>query len=328
MSASDTLVSGNSTRKARLPRYVLISPARNEAAFIEKTIQSMVAQTYLPLRWVIVSDGSTDGTDEIVKQYLPNYPWMELVRMPERKERSFAGKVYAFNAGRQRVDDLDYEVIGNLDTDVSFGPDFFDFLMGKFTDNPQLGVAGTPFREGTRQYDYRRTSVEHVSGAVQMFRRECFQQIGGYRPIKTGGVDLVAVITARMKGWETRTFLERHYDHYRKMSSANRNTWGIAFDAGRTDYTHGCDPVWEVFRCCYQMGHAPIVLGGSLCLLGYFWAAAIGEERVVSADLVRFRKIEQMRRLRDFFRQLLPHQQSSMADRHGPFTRAEADDSE
>src|SRR5260370_36210197 len=126
----------NPLRQASLPRYVLISPARNEAAFIEKTILSMVAQTYLPLQWVIISDGSTDGTDDIVKQYLPDYPWIELVRMPERKERSFAGKVYAFNAGHQRLEGLDYDVIGNLDTDGSFEPDFFDFLMGKFTANP------------------------------------------------------------------------------------------------------------------------------------------------------------------------------------------------
>lgn len=307
---SGTLAADASLQGIPLPRYVLISPARNEAAFIEKTIQSMVAQTYLPLRWVIVSDGSTDGTDEIVKRYLPDHPWMELVRMPERKERHFAGKVHAFNAGREKVENLDYDVIGNVDTDVSFGADFFEFLMAKFAENPGLGVAGAPFREGTRQYDFRRTSVEHVSGAVQMFRRECFQEIGGYRPIKTGGVDLVAVITARMKGWQTRTFLERYYDHYRKMSSAKRNIWGIAFDAGRTDYTHGCDPVWEIFRCCYQVIHAPVVWGGTLCLLGYFWAAATRQERVVSADFVRFRKTEQMRRLRHFFKQLLPYRQS------------------
>src|SRR5271154_5339692 len=107
-------------------KYVLITPARNEAAFIETTIQSVVAQTLLPLRWIIVSDGSTDGTDDIVKKYAAENPWMELVRMPERQERHFAGKVHAFNAGYARVKDLGYDVIGNLDGDTSFDGDYFE----------------------------------------------------------------------------------------------------------------------------------------------------------------------------------------------------------
>jgi poly-beta-1,6-N-acetyl-D-glucosamine synthase len=179
--------------------YVLITPARNEADFIELTLRSVVSQTVRPLKWVIVSDGSTDGMDDIVNTYTVQHPWIELVRMPERQERHFAGKVHAFNAGYAKVKDLPYDVIANLDADVSFDSDYFDFLLGRLADNPRLGVAGTPFREGTFQYDYRFTSIEHVSGQIQLFRRKCFEEIGGYVPMKTGGVDLVAVITARMK---------------------------------------------------------------------------------------------------------------------------------
>ena len=102
-------------------RYVLVTPARNEARFIELTIKSVIAQSVLPARWVIVSDGSTDGTDEIVRRYATSHTWIELVRMPERTERHFAGKVYAFNAGYSRVRDVSYDVIGNLDGDISFG---------------------------------------------------------------------------------------------------------------------------------------------------------------------------------------------------------------
>jgi len=146
-----------------LPAYVLITPARNEAEYIELTLKSVVAQTVLPLKWVIVSDGSTDGTDDIVNKYSAGRPWIELIRMPEREERHFAGKVHAFNAGYARVAELKYDVIGNLDGDVSFDEQYFDFLLRKFTENPRLGVAGTPFREGSFQYDYRFTSIEHVS---------------------------------------------------------------------------------------------------------------------------------------------------------------------
>src|SRR5437879_13491260 len=103
-----------------LPTFVLITPARNEAQFIEMALKSVIAQKVGPVKWIIVSDGSTDGTDEIVRKYAADHPWIELVRMPERHERHFAGKVYAFNAGYARVQHLNYEIIGNLDADVSF----------------------------------------------------------------------------------------------------------------------------------------------------------------------------------------------------------------
>ena len=115
-----------------LPRYVLITPARNEEAFIRKTLDSVVQQTFPPIKWVIVNDGSSDNTAGIVQEYADRYPWIELVNRPPRKERHFAAKVHAFNAGQERVKDLDYEVIGNLDSDVSLDPDHFEFLLTKF----------------------------------------------------------------------------------------------------------------------------------------------------------------------------------------------------
>ncbi len=185
-----------------LPSYVLITPARNEAAFIEETIKSVAAQTVRPVKWVIVSDGSTDGTDDVVLRHAENSPWMELVRMPERRERHFAGKVQAFNAGYARVKDLSYEVIGSLDGDISFDDEYFAFLLGKLVEDRMLGLVGTPFKEGPNPiYDYRFASIEHVSGACQVFRRQCFEEIGGYVPVKGGCIDHIAVVSARMMGW-------------------------------------------------------------------------------------------------------------------------------
>src|SRR5208283_817029 len=109
----------------KLPTYVLITPARNEAQFVELTIKSVISQTVRPLKWVIVSDGSTDATNDIVSKYIAEQPWIELVSMPERRERHFAGKVFAFSAGSASVKDLNYEVIGNLDADVSLEADHF-----------------------------------------------------------------------------------------------------------------------------------------------------------------------------------------------------------
>ena len=116
--------------------YVLITPARNEADYIELTIKSMIAQTSLPLKWVIVSDGSTDGTDDIIKKYLQAYPWIELVRTLERKERHFAGKVMAFNAGYEKVKNLSYDIIGNLDADLSFEKGYLNFFFPNLSKIP------------------------------------------------------------------------------------------------------------------------------------------------------------------------------------------------
>src|SRR5262245_45649627 len=128
-------------------RYVLITPARNEQAFLETTINAVVAQTVPPMRWVIVSDGSTDRTAEIANAYAARYPWMTVVSRSTQDRRNFAGKVAAFEAGLAVISDLDFDLIGSLDADISFGPSYFEFLIGQFAADSQLGVAGTPFEE-------------------------------------------------------------------------------------------------------------------------------------------------------------------------------------
>jgi len=284
-----------------LPTYVLVTPARNEAEFIERTIQSVVVQTVRPLKWVIVSDGSTDGTDEIVKKYAGEHAWIELVRAPERTERHFAGKVHAFNAGYARLKDLSYDVIGSLDGDVSFDEEYFAFLLGKLAEDLALGLVGTPFKGDTGPiYDYRFVSIEHVSGACQLFRRECFEQVGGYVPVKGGGIDHIAVITARMKGWKTRTFPEKVILHHREIGTALNTPLMARFRTGFQDYVLGSHPVWELSRMIYQARKRPFVLGGTVLMAGYLWAMMTRAERPVSKELMRFRRREQMRRLKDY----------------------------
>ena len=284
-----------------LSRYVVITPARNEADFIELTIKSMVAQTIVPQKWVIVSDGSTDGTDEIVNRYAADYSWIELVRMPERRERNFAGKVQAFKAGYERVQNLNYEVVVSLDGDLSFDADYFSFLLRKLSEDSKLGLVGTPFKENSKPiYDYRFMSIEHVSGACQVFRRECFEQIGGYVPVKGGGIDLIAVLTARMKGWKTRTFTETACHHHRKMGTAQTSALMVWYKYGAKDYALGCHPLWELFRMMYQMRKKPFIVGGMLLMAGYLTSLVKHVERPVSAELMQFRRREQMQRLKKY----------------------------
>lgn len=277
--------------------YVLVTPARNEEAYIERTIGSVLNQTVLPHRWVIVSDGSMDRTDEIVKKYLSANSWMKFIRMPEHRDRNFAAKVSCFNAGYELLNRERYDIIGNLDADVSFGPTYFEFLLENFTAMPELGVGGTPFVEDGVQYDYRFVNIEHVSGACQLFRRQCFEGIGGYQPINGGGIDWVAVTTARMRGWKTRTFTKQTYEHHRKIGTGKSNALLSKFRFGKQDYYLGGHPIWEIFRCFYQMKSKPYVLGSLMLYLGYLWAWITRVERPISAELVQFRRKEQMQRL-------------------------------
>ena len=282
-----------------LPKYVLITPARNEAEFIEMTLKSVISQTVRPEKWVIVSDGSTDGTDEIVGKYLTANPWIELVRTAERQERHFAGKVQAFNAGHARVQDLEYDVIASLDADITFDADYFCFLLGKLMEDENLGLVGTPFKEGVNPtYDYRFTNIEHVSGACQVFRRRCFEDIGGYVPVKGGCIDHIAVLTARMKGWKTRTFTEKVCMHHRTMGTAQQSVLKARFRNGGKDYAIGNHPVWEVFRAVYQMTKKPLLLGGLMVVTGYGWAAIRRVQRPVSPELIAFQRGEQIERLK------------------------------
>jgi len=285
------------------PSYVIITPARNEADLIEVTLKSVANQTVRPLKWVVVSDGSTDGTDDIVARYSKEYPWIQLVRTPERKERNFAGKVFAFNTGYAEVKNLDYKVIVSLDGDISFEPDYFEFLLAKIAEDSNLGLTGTPFQElSGGMYDYRFVSREHVSGACQVFRRECFEAIGGYVPVKGGSIDHIAVISSRMKGWKTRTWTEKVCIHHREIGTAQQSVVNARFKYGVKDYRIGNHPLWEVFRACYQMTRSPICIGGLALGAGYFWGALRRVERPVSRELVAFHQREQLQRLKRIFR--------------------------
>ncbi len=288
-------------------QYVLVTPARNEEAFIEKTIESMIHQTCLPLKWVIVDDGSTDKTPEIINRYLPQYPWIEMVQMPQRRDRSFAAKVHSFNAGYEKVKDLPYEVIGNLDADTSFEEDFFAFLVERFSEDSTLGVAGTIFKE-EGGYSSETDSFEgqkHVSGQVQMFRKTCFEEVGGYIPHRAGGIDWMAVTTARMIGWKTQSFREKSFFHYRHLGTAERSVFASMFSYGEKDYYLGGHPVWELFRVTYRIIKPPYVLGGLALGLGYCWAFLRRTPRPVSRELMTFHRKEQMVKLKAILKSMV-----------------------
>jgi biofilm PGA synthesis N-glycosyltransferase PgaC len=303
MVENETTMQATAPRLALLPPYVLVTPARNEARLIELTIRAVTAQTVRPLRWIIVSDGSTDGTDEIVSLYAAVHDWIELVRMPERKERHFGGKALAIRAGVDRMAGVPYEVIACLDADITFESDYFEYLLEKLALHPELGIVGTPYKDTTSEvYDYRFVSVDHVSGACQVFRRACFEEIGGYVPAKGGAIDTIAALTARMKGWKTRTFTEKIGLHHRAIGTADSGPIAARFTLGKRDYAIGNHPLWEICRGLYQMTRKPLVVRGLALIMGYLWAAIQRAERPVSPELRAFRCTEQMGHLASVFR--------------------------
>jgi glycosyltransferase involved in cell wall biosynthesis len=279
-----------------MPSYVLITPARNEEAHMEQLIASVTQQTHKPLKWVIVNDGSSDRTGDIVRRHLPDYDWMELVELPSHRDRSFAAKAHCFRAGYERVSHLPYGVIGNLDADLTFEPDYLEFLMTKFAQDPRLGVAGTVFVENG--YNSATDSFEgetHVAGGCQLFRRACFEQIGGYIPTKIG-MDWIAVTTARMKGWKTRAFREKVFVHHRPLGTGDRGRLAAWRLYGEKDYRLGWHPLYELFRVVYQLSRDP--LAGWNVALGYGGALLRRIERPVSPELMRFHRAEQMVKLK------------------------------
>jgi len=287
-------------------KYVLVTPARDEEAFIEKTLRSMVSQTVLPEKWVIVDDGSTDSTAQLIQKYACDNPWIELVRRAQRPDRSFSRKVDAFNAGLQRVSSREFDVIGNLDADLSFDSDYLEFLINKFAEDPKLGVAGTPFLENG--YDSAKDSFEgenHVAGGCQLFRRQCFEEIGGYVPNRAGGIDWIAVTTARMRGWKTRSFPEKRFCHYRSLGTAERGVVAALFSYGEKDYYLGNSPVWELCRVCYRITKQPYLVAGFSLLAGFCWAALRRTKRAVTPELMRFHRQEEMKKLRGILRAIL-----------------------
>lgn len=279
--------------------YILITPARNEAALIASTIKAVLAQTRLPKKWIIVSDASTDATDSIVASYAATTPWIELLRLGENEERNFAAKARVFRAGYLQIGRVAHDVVGNLDADITFDADYFECLLSKFEADPKLGVAGTHYVEGDfHSFDDSYINAEHVNGGCQLFRRACFEEVGGYPAIKGGGIDWVAVTTARMKGWRTQSFGDKVFHHHRAIGTAEANQLISRFRYGKKDYFLGGHPAWQICRGLFQMTKRPYVVGGLATLVGYMWSFLLREHRPVSNELLRFHRQEQMARLR------------------------------
>lgn len=283
--------------------YILVTAARNEAAYIGRTIESVVAQTCLPGHWMIVSDGSTDATNQIVSEASKKYDFIELLEVEADAGRNFGSKAVAVNAGYERIASYPHEFVGVLDADISFEADYYEQVIARMREDPKLGIAGAVLTDLVEGRPVRQQTAPEwsVSGPIQMFRRECFVAIGGYLPLR-GGIDAAAEVMARMNGWRVRAFPELNALHHRQTGRESHSRFGIFFDEGLKDFQLGYHPLFFAARSFLRFREAPFILGGLIMLSGFLWAAISGKGKNVPDDFVRFLRKEQMGRLAALFK--------------------------
>ncbi len=279
--------------------YALITSAKNEAKTIERTILSVVGQTSLPSRWIIVSDGSTDATDEIVKKYSKDYWWISYYRRSAGSQRNFSSKVLSVNLAIEQLKGSDYAFIGILDADIGLPSEYYAKIIKNFSSNPRLGLAGGQrFDQVGKAFRKVRCSSNSVGGSVQFFRRSCIDQIGQFIPLHHGGEDAIAEIIARRLGWQVCTFKEIEFYHYRQTGTAGGSIIRAAFNTGIKNYEIGYHPLFLLFRCIYRMVDQPIIISSLLEIFGYAYACYHQIPHQIPLNTLKYLRREQTNRLK------------------------------
>ena len=240
--------------------YILITPAYNEEAYLEKTIQSVIVQTFLPKKWVIVSDGSTDRTDKIASSYASKYNFIEFIRHEgESNPEALLShrKVSAIRSGFKRLENITYNYYGNLDADITFKSDFYESLLAKFEKNYELGLTGGfVYNVHNDKISECFTNPNGVGGAIQFFRRKCYEDIAGYLPVAFE--DSLAVVMARMHGWKVASSPEIRALHHKPAGIPGRNQFRAKFHVGKMEHITGDHFLYHFVRCMGNIMDKPI----------------------------------------------------------------------
>jgi poly-beta-1,6-N-acetyl-D-glucosamine synthase len=282
-------------------RYVLLTPVKNEQSTVGITIDSVVRQTLLPTEWIIVNDGSTDQTEEIVEAASRRHSWIRLIQLPKRDTRSFSAVVHATETGVKALKATKYEYLGLLDADLRFAPSYFESLIQRFERNPQLGLAGGVVIDVGTPKNEKPRNMQDVPGAVQFFRRSCFDSLGGLIAIPEGGWDALTCAKARMHGFKTELIPELVVDHLKPRNASEGGAFRRKCQLGIRDYALGYHPLFEFVKCAGRITEPPFLVAAAARLAGYFVATLRKRPRLLTPDLIAFVRQEQMQRLRTFF---------------------------
>lgn len=282
------------------PKFILITAAKNEAGYIGETLASVTRQTVHPCAWYIMDDGSTDRTAEIVEEFAARYSFIRLQRAGSGERRNFGSQYKAIQAAFDLAKSSEFDFIGIHDADISPQQDnYFEALLQKLRENPKLGIAGGYIyeRQGGEWRCRPGNSEDSVAGGIQMFRRECFERIGGYSPLPYGGADWLAQIDARVAGWESIAFPEFPMLHYRPTSSAGGRLRG-QFHLGLMDGSFGAHPLFEAFKCARRVGVKPFVVAAAVRFSGYLWWNLSGRKPLIRPERVVFLRKTQLLKIR------------------------------
>lgn len=286
---------------ATAAKYVVITPVRNEAGYIERTIESMVRQTLLPCHWVIVDDGSTDTTPAVLAGAAAKYPWLTVVRRGDRGFRkSGGGVVEAFNEGYAALPGWDWDYVVKLDGDLWFEPDYFERCLSHFAGDPRLGIAGGRVwvREaGKWRIDSPGDPLFHVRGATKIYKRECWNVIQPL--IRQPGWDTIDEVRANMRGWTTRSIADTAVYQQRATGSVD-GAWRNWVKNGIANYVTGYHPLFMFGKCVKRLWGWPPVLPAIALWLGFCSGYVNRITRIDDASAIRYLRDQQLRRL--FFR--------------------------
>lgn len=278
-------------------RYTIITPIRNEEKYIEKTMHSMINQTIKPIQWIIVDDGSTDDTYNIVAEYAKKYKWITAFRKntPPSETTETGSIPKAFNFGLKFVKLKNYDFIVKLDGDLSFESDYFERIFKEFEKNPELGIASGGCYEYDKNGNLQLEKVPkfHTRGASKVYRKECFEDIGGIIPHL--GWDTVDEIKAWMRGWKTRNFSEIKMIHHKKTGSRGSILRG-KIRLGKVGYIVGYNPLFMYLRFLRNIPKSPLIIGSIAMFIGYVkgW---LNEDKVKDKRLIHFIWKEQLKKI-------------------------------
>jgi biofilm PGA synthesis N-glycosyltransferase PgaC len=288
--------------------YVIVTPAYNEEACIEKTIESVLVQPIRPLLWVIVDDGSTDKTPDIINNYVAEHSWIRYVRRVKDPSQSYySSNVYAIYEGIKHVRDLKNDFLAILDADISLPSGYYQQILSRMQADEKLGIASGVYQDnvnGTmrKMLNDRRSTPK----AIMVFRKTCFEEIGGFIPMKHGGEDTVACFMARMNGWKSWSFPDIVATHNKPVGTGHaKKLYQIRFRQGIGEYylgTHWFFMLVKSVRRCFI--DIPFMLGGLARLTGYIYAYFMNEKRQLSDELIQFIRKEQIARI--FYRNAIP----------------------
>lgn len=281
-----------------IPRYVIITPVRDEEAHLRLTLESVIGQTIRPSEWVIVNDGSTDGTGRILDETAAQHPWIRAVHRKNRGYRKSGGGVMeAFYDGYRALACRDWDFIVKLDGDLSFEADYFQKCFERFAQEPRLGVGGgviyNLMPDGSQKFE-RGGPTFHVRGATKIYRRACWEDIGGLVP--STGWDTLDEVKANMRGWATRNFPEVRLVQLRATGAAD-GRWGDLVKNGKANYISGYHPLFMLAKCVSRLRRRPYVIGSIALFCGFVSGYLKGTPRVNDSELIAYLRRQQLGRL-------------------------------